>query len=87
MAPGTSPTRAEVITAFREFLEANGVVWPGPIHADARLHREHVHGDRRGTRNLRYTLALRPAPSGWVQYRPLHDQPIAWSWGAGRGKH
>lgn len=51
-------TIGEVVDSFRAVLRAAGLETDDLIHADGRLHRFHVEGDRRGTVNGWYVLHM-----------------------------
>lgn len=61
-------TRPEVIEKFSAAMVDAGVIVKDPITADGILHRCHVEGDKRGTKNGAYILHMDGKPSGWFQH-------------------
>lgn len=68
-----SQSRSQISTDFRrgggtndlrEVMEAEGIFTRDPLISDGRLHRIHVEGDRRGSRNGWYVLHADPIASG-----------------------
>jgi len=59
------PTASDIETEFRAAMAGAGVATDDPIIADGRLHRVHVDGHKRGTRNGAYTLHADCHPAGW----------------------
>ena len=57
------PLVSDPAAAFQAAMAAAGLLIPGPVVADGTLHREHVEGDRRGSRNAWYVLHTNP-PAG-----------------------
>lgn len=55
---------ADIHEQFREAMADAGLVYSGPIRADGRLHRVHVEGDSRGTRNGWFVLHGDGIPAG-----------------------
>nr|MBA4157650.1 hypothetical protein [Gemmatimonadota bacterium] len=62
--PGVRHGAADPEPAFRNAMAAAGLVTSAPIVADGALHRFHVEGDRRGSRNAWYVLHADPPISG-----------------------
>lgn len=59
----------EIEAAFFNHCTDAGVIFTGrPLIADDVLHRVHVDGDKRGTKNGAYTLHADGNPSGWFQH-------------------
>jgi len=50
---------------FRQALQAAGIYYSGEIIPDGKLHRFHIEGQRRSTKNGAYILHLNGYPAGW----------------------
>lgn len=60
---------SEIETAFFTHAADVGVIFTvRPLLADGALHRAHVDGDKRGTKNGAYILHVDGKPSGWLQH-------------------
>lgn len=57
-------SEAEVKTTFRQTMAAEGIATDDPIIVDGKIHRVHVMGDRKGTRNGWYVVHGEPYPVG-----------------------
>ncbi|WP_348758394.1 toprim domain-containing protein [Candidatus Methylocalor cossyra] len=55
----------DVIDAFRNAMAEHGIITNDPIIGDGVLHRIHVEGHKRGSRNGAYILHLDRHPAGW----------------------
>lgn len=51
-------SETEIIEAFRGAMHAAGIRYTGPIEADGELHRVHLEGDKKGTKNGWFVLHL-----------------------------
>lgn len=58
----------DIIHEFTNALADSGIATPDPIIDDGQLHRFHVQGDKRGTKNGAYILYNDGKPSGWFQH-------------------
>lgn len=59
----------EIEAAFYNHCAGAGVIFTdNPLIADSVLHRAHVDGDKRGTKNGAYILHADGNPSGWFQH-------------------
>ncbi len=59
----------EIEAAFLNYAADAGVIFSDtPLIADSVLHRAHVDGDKRGTKNGAYILHADGNPSGWFQH-------------------
>lgn len=58
----------EIETAFANAIADVGMVVNDPIIADGKLHRVHVEGDNRGSKNGAYILHADHHPAGWYQH-------------------
>lgn len=58
-------SHSNAISAFRDAMADAGMVVTGDIIADGALHRCHVEGDKRGTKNGAYVLHTDGVASGW----------------------
>lgn len=56
------------IELFKADMAVAGITVKDPIIADGILHRCHVDGDKRGTKNGAYILHMDGKPSGWFQH-------------------
>ena len=54
-----------VLESFRDAMQAEGIGYQGEIHADDRLRRITVDGDKPGSDNGWYRLCFEPVPRGW----------------------
>lgn len=54
----------DALDAFRNAMLDAGLTPPDAIHADGRMHRFHVEGDKRGSKNGWYVLHIDRRPSG-----------------------
>jgi len=79
---------SDVVNLFRAALQAAGMATDNPIHADGRLHRVHVEGDKRGTVHGWYVLHLGSIPAGvfghWKSgiigsWRPNIGRTLTWA--------
>jgi putative DNA primase/helicase len=71
------------IRAFQDAMRAAGINPPAELNGDGRLHRFHVEGHRRGTRNGAYVFHLDGKPAGWFQdFR----SGVSGTWKAGGGR-
>jgi len=62
---------SEIENAFFNHAADAGVMFTQrPLIADKALHREHVNGDKRGTKNGAYILHADGNPSGWFMHYP-----------------
>ena len=60
---------SDIENAFFSHAADAGVIFSNrPLIADGQLHRVHVEGDKRGTRNGAYILHSDGNPSGWLQH-------------------
>ncbi len=59
---------SEIEAAFFNHCADAGVIFTEPLIADGKLHRVHVEGDKRGTKNGAYILHADGNPSGWFQH-------------------
>ena len=60
---------SDIENAFFSHAADLGVIFSNrPLIADGQLHRVHVEGDKRGTRNGAYILHSDGNPSGWLQH-------------------
>jgi putative DNA primase/helicase len=60
---------SEIENAFFNHCADAGVIFTGrPLIADSVLHRVHVDGDKRGTKNGAYILHTDGTPSGWFKH-------------------
>lgn len=57
----------QVEGAFAEAMAQAGLITQDPIIADGNLHRIHIEGQRRGSRNGAYVLHDDGKPAGWFQ--------------------
>lgn len=57
----------DIILSFSSAMHDVGIVTNDEIIADGKLHRVHVIGDKRGTRNGAYILHDNGQPAGWFQ--------------------
>lgn len=57
-----------VIESFKAVMAGASIVTDELIIADGKLHRCHVEGDKRGTKNGAYILHMDGKPSGWFQH-------------------
>ena len=55
----------QIETAFAQAMAAAGIVTDDPIIPDGVLHRIHVEGHRRGSKNGAYLLHGDSSPAGW----------------------
>ena len=76
-------TTAAAETAFAAAMAAAGIETNDPILADGQLHRIHVEGHRRGTRNAAYVLHGDGIAAGWYQDF-VSGLTGTWSLGCGR---
>jgi len=60
----SGPSEHDYIVAFRDAMSAGGVPYSGEIIADGELHRIHVTGDKRGSRNGWLLLHIDERPAG-----------------------
>jgi putative DNA primase/helicase len=56
-----------IIQQFREYISVHGILFRGEIIPDGKLHRFHIEGHKRGTRNGAYILYADKCPAGWFQ--------------------
>lgn len=61
-------TTFQIIDSFRAAMAEAGMIVNEPITADGRLHRCHVDGDKRGTKNGAYILHLDGRPAGFFEH-------------------
>ncbi|GAB4262882.1 MAG: hypothetical protein Kow0065_13600 [Methylomicrobium sp.] len=61
-------TQIEIIDQFRAAMAEAGMTTNESIIADGRLHRFHVEGDKRGSKNGAYTLHLNGRPAGYFEH-------------------
>jgi putative DNA primase/helicase len=54
-----------MINEFKTAMQAAGITPPDHIIGDGQLHRFHIEGDKRGTKNGAYFLYLDGKPNGW----------------------
>ncbi|MFU8790428.1 MAG: toprim domain-containing protein [Methylobacter sp.] len=59
---------SEIEHAFQNYCAEQGVVFTQAVIADGKLHRDHVEGDKRGTKNGAYILHADDRPAGWLQH-------------------
>ena len=64
---GGAVSHCQIIDAFQAAMAAGGIVTDAPILGDSQLHRIHIEGQRRGTRNGAYILHSDDHPAGWFQ--------------------
>ena len=58
----------EIEHAFKNHCAELGVIFTKHLIADGKLHREHVEGDKTGTKNAAYILHADDRPAGWLQH-------------------
>lgn len=75
-------THSDVIEQFRAAMRERGIETHDDIIADGKLHRAHVDGDRKGSRNAWYCLHAddgRPAGAFGCNRRYGNDQKFTWA--------
>ncbi len=78
-APFVGPS-ADAIHEFQDAMAAAGIVVRGQIIADGKIHRYHVEGDHKGSRNAWALLHLDEKPAGAFGCNKRYgDKKITWS--------
>ncbi len=58
-------TTFDIESQFRQAMQAAGIHYSGEINADSRLHRFHIEGHKRGSKNGAYVFHADKCPAGW----------------------
>ncbi len=78
--PEAPPNPADAIREFQDAMAAAGIVVRGQIIADGKIHRYHVEGDHKGSRNAWALLHLDEKPAGAFGCNKRYgDKKITWS--------
>ena len=71
-----------MLLTFRQAMQAAGIFYSGEIIADGKLHRFHIEGHKRGTKNGAYVLYADGCPAGrFMDYK----SDIAQNWRSSSG--
>ncbi|MBK6957337.1 MAG: toprim domain-containing protein [Nitrosomonas sp.] len=77
-----APNHSAIEQLFRQAMQAAGIPYSGEFMADGHLHRFHIEGHRKGTKNGAYTLHLDGCPSGYFQD---YKTGVSQTWRSGNG--
>ncbi|MGE4335643.1 MAG: VapE domain-containing protein [Pigmentiphaga sp.] len=81
-APIALPCEHDIIEQFRAAMAEKGIVTSDSIEADGKIHRFHVEGDRKGSKNGWYILHIDERPAGAFGCNKRHGVGTKFSWSA-----
>lgn len=83
-AVATRISFTEAVEQFHAAMSEKGIVTQDNVEADGKIHRFHVEGDRRGSKNGWYILYVDEHPAGAFGCAKRHGIDVKFSWSAKR---